>query len=297
MRAPWMAFLPNLQAANAWGSHQEEAQSESARKYQRFLEEELGQLLQSQAPKGSSQMSRRHPHRRSQPFDRQPCRQPMPSQPDQGSSESIEGQLVCASGQEGPADGQAKSSAGKYARHSGPRDQEHGVLKQQQQHGGHKGRYFSQVLPSSPGYAVNADSPQETQAVCGQRIRQLRSLNPDRQYKAARGSATAKQDRHAWQAEAGVERVELVSKGVESLPGYGLSLKQHPQESGRDAADSDLKVWRHAASHMRGISPQRRQLLLQSKFALFDSDSSSSDEDSWSVQKVFTSSFIASMCT
>ena len=332
--------MRKLQAADASESHGNEAQYEfSARKYQRFLEEELGQLLLSHAPSDSSQLSGRHRDRRFQGFDKQPSRQPVPSQPDQGSLKPVDGQLVCADGQVGLADGQAKACTGKYDRHWGPCNPGYGMSKQQLQQAVHRSRDHSNPFPSRTDASFDADSPQQTQPGYTQHSKQSRSHGPATGHEQSRsvtksahnrlsvfaqqsqhspsagadeqlnlqhslsiqqegpqGFATSIHRGHAWQAAADPEVAEQVPQGLHALPGDSLSPQQRPGDSSRDAEDSKQKMWRHAASHMRGISPQRRQLLLQSKFALFDSDSSSSDDDSWSAQKVIVLS-LSVACT
>lgn len=79
---------------------------------------------------------------------------------------------------------------------------------------------------------------------------------------------------------------ELVSMGMTPLAGDEGGPEQHASAPCGDNRElSQRQPGRHVLSHMRGISPQRRQLLLQARVALFDSDSSS-DEEGCPVQKV-----------
>ena len=89
-----------------------------------------------------------------------------------------------------------------------------------------------------------------------------------------------------WQHGFGVN-FQHASMGMTSLAGDVSGPKQNPSVArGHDEELKQPQLTRQVLSHMRGISPQRRQLLLQSRFALLDSDSSSSDEEDACVQEV-----------
>ena len=75
--------------------------------------------------------------------------------------------------------------------------------------------------------------------------------------------------------------------------GPTADAKEHPWGTKRPVEDM-IQLSRHVLSGSRIVSPQQRQLLLHSRFALFDSDSSSS-EDEGNAQQVILSLHHASL--
>ena len=243
----------------------------SAGRYQRFLEKQLGQLLQAQALglTGASQPSERQLDRlcsstkgqgTSQLSERQPNRDTSSTKrqtrgPAQDSFPGPHGQLLQAQGQVSLRDGQSRSSKGSSGRHSHVSNQnfsqsEHWQLQRAQTH-------------SQP--SVN---------------QQLSRNN------GMHSALTLKSQAHEQRCPSG-NGVQPASMGMLPLAGDERGPKQHtsdPRNHGGELRQPQMT--QQKLSRMRGVSPHRRQLLLQARLALFDSDSSSSDEEDGSVQKV-----------
>lgn len=314
-----------LQAEIAWESCKEGTQPVSAAtRYQRFLEQELGQLLQAQAPglKGTSQLPERQANRQSgsmqgegrtgtfQLPDKQLNRQTSATKrqtngPAPGSSPAANGlHWLQAEGQIFLHDEQSRCHKGGCDRHSHASNQhfsqpEHRHLLQSigdRRRAATTALAANSALPSEvkmseltaymSGGLVNTQKRAQTEA---KPARSQRSVNQrlsqhDEEDSASTLESQAREQR--WQHGYKVD-FQPASMGMTPLAGDKGGPMQHSGVACRD--DGELKqpqLTRQVLSHMRVVSPQRRQLLLQARFALFDSDSSSSDEEDGSVQEV-----------
>ena len=319
-----------LQAEIAWESCKEES---SGRRYQRFLEQELGQVLQAQADEleGSSQPSERQPNRHLgfangqaltgtfQPSERQLHRQPRSFEgqgqgPAQSSSQGTNGvqliraerQTVLRNRQLLPFHGQSRPYQDSSDRYSHASNKYAGVSNyQQQQSIGYRHGAATTALSSKSALPIQADPPEQTpysvQGLTNIQSRAQRDAKPANSQRSVSHKLSQPHEEHSalalmcqaprehrWQSDSRVNS-EDVLMGITPLAGDEGGPQQHasaPSGDGRGLNQQQPK--RHVLSymsHMRGISPQRRQLLLQARVALFESDSSSDEEDC-SVQEV-----------
>ena len=310
----------HLQAEIAWESFEEQTQPvSSASRYQRFLEQELGQLLQAQAQglkgtlqpserlldrlcrstkgQGTSQLSQRQPNRETSSTKGQIYR------PAQGSSPGPNGlHLLQAEGQTFLHDGQSTSYKGSSGRYSHGSSQLCSQSENQQPRQSTGGRCRAattapaadSALPSqanltepsayTSGGLVYIQKRAQTDA---EPASSQRSVNQQLSHHVEEHSAVILERQAHKQEGSSGDAVGQASMEMTSLAGNGSGRKQHTK--GPAGVKGELKqpqLTRKVLSQMRGLSPQRRQLLLQARLALFDSDSSSSDEEDSSVQEV-----------
>lgn len=340
-----LKYPAHLQADIAWERHDEEVQAAaSASRYQRFLEEELGQLLQSQAPdqKGKSQQPERQLSRQAKSAERQTCRPMLPVKSAHSSSQEAKGQFMHAGGhmpqhdsQSRPCraapdrqhltsmhnisrdprlshassqqvshpaghvvqlEGQARLHTGHYDRHRSAISPHFSQSEQELQRSGHRHQADAQSALSESSRMSKLTHPS------GSSAHRQKGAQPDAKPAHSQQSVNQQLTQHDGQSALnlaspskpgqysdsfGVDS-EHAPVGMTSLAGDQHDPQQRMSDA-RDDGELTQQPRRRGLSHMRGLSPQRRQLVLQSRLALFDSDSSSSsDEEERSVPEVST---------
>ena len=277
----------------------------SARRYQRFLEEELGQVLQFQAQglTGISQLPERQLYRQPSSSKEQNHGPLFPVKPVHSSTHGADGHSMHAKGRTVQPDGLPRPYKGNSDRPSHASNgfsnsqSEHQQLKQQS---GRKHRALTSALLANPAWSAQANSTELTcasgssanlqkasQPTAGPAYSQ-RSINqqPNQHDEQSLLKTVSSNCEQGWQSSRSGADSQSASLGMTPQAGIQQDARQHSSDPGRDGVEPSQQRRRHVLSHMRGISPQRRQLLLQSRVALFDSDSSSSDEEDCSMQKV-----------
>ena len=310
----------HLQAEIAWESFEEETQPvSSASRYQRFLEQELGQLLQAQAQglQGTPQPSERQLDRlcRStkgqstlQLSERQPNRETSSAtgqthRPAQGRPPGPNGlHLLQAEGQTFLGDGQTRSYNGSFGRDSHASNQHCSQSEHQQLQRPIGGRLRAVVtaLPANSALPSQANLTEATASTSwglvniqkraqtdSKPARSQRSVNQQLSQYVEEHSALILESQAHEQGGPSGNAERLASMEMTVLAKDERGSKQHTMGPARvEGEPRQPQLTRQVLSHTRGLSPQRRQLLLQARLALFDSDSSSSDEEDGSVQEV-----------
>ena len=252
-------------------------------------ERQLDRLNSAPKGQGTSQLSKRQPNREIGSTKRQihgPVHGNSP-RPDRLHSTQADGQTFLC-------EGQSRSYAGRSDRHNHANNRHFCQSEYQQLQQSTRGRLetalaadsalpsqsnLSELTAHASGGLVNVQevAPTYSQPSVNQQL-----SYHDEGHSAVTLASQAHQQR--WPSG---NVVGPTSMGMTPLSWDDRGPKQHSSDPHKSGGEQrQVQLTRQVLSHMRGISPQRRQLLLQARLALFDSDSSSSDEEDGSLQEV-----------
>ena len=247
-------------------------------RYQRFLEEELGQLLHSQGFEGQSQQQEGQPHQ----TDRRP--QHVDGKHRHGSRQ------LQQSGSQGRVMSDSKTMSNWHTYRSGNMAAESCLTHQPLSHGPRGRRPVRSSETAAQPSLQHAMSAAESLQSAQRPKQQLSQPHDTVSTEAETALASETCQKPAGAQEPVAQEAEGPTRDAK---GPTADAKGHPWGTKRPIEDM-IQLSGHGLSGSRTVSPERRQLLLHSKFALFDSDSSSS-EDEGNAQQVILALYRASL--